>query len=80
MAEKFEVKKHTFVPKHEKVSEDEKNKILEKYGIGFKHLPKILANDPAVSELNVKQGDVVKITRKSPTAKQVAVYRGVVNE
>lgn len=80
MPEKFDVRNHVFVPEHIKLNQEEKNQVLEKFGVSVKHLPKILSSDPGLAHLNVKQGDVIKIVRKSPTAGQTEFYRGVVNE
>lgn len=74
----FDVTKHELVPKHEILSEEEKTKLLKKYGITIKELPRILASDPAIKSLNPKIGDVVKITRKSKTAGESVYYRVVV--
>jgi DNA-directed RNA polymerase subunit H len=80
MAKKsFEVKKHVLVPEHSLVSEREKKKILEKYKISVFDLPQIKKNDSAIKDLDVKSGDVIKITRKSPTAGESIFYRCVVN-
>ena len=68
------------VPKHTKLSETEKIKLLEKHAITVKELPKINVDDPAIASLNLKAGDVVKIERKSPTAGTTVYYRGVINE
>lgn len=76
---KFKVEKHVLIPVHKKVSELEKKKILEKYNITFKELPNILADDASIADLDAKEGDVIKIIRKSPTAGEVVFYRGVVN-
>ncbi len=66
------------VPKHEILSEEEKKKLLERLGIKEKELPKILESDPAVRALGAKKGDVIRITRKSPTAGEYYYYRLVV--
>ena len=42
-------------------------------------LPKIKKDDLAIAHLGAKQGDVIKIIRKSSTAGEVFFYRGVVN-
>jgi len=68
---------HILVPKHEKISETEKKDLFEKYKISIKELPRISKNDAAIQHLDVKQGDVIRITRKSPTAKLSVYYRGV---
>ncbi|MBS3135587.1 DNA-directed RNA polymerase subunit H [Candidatus Woesearchaeota archaeon] len=75
----FDIKKHFLVPKHTKVSEKEKSEVLEKYHISVYDLPLIVKNDPAIKELDVKPGDVVKILRKSPTAGEAVFYRCVIN-
>ncbi|MBI4140840.1 DNA-directed RNA polymerase subunit H [Candidatus Woesearchaeota archaeon] len=76
--QKFDVNEHVIVPKHSKVGEKEKNEILEKYKITLKELPRIFADDPAVAELGVKEDDVVKIARNSPTAGETLFFRRVV--
>jgi DNA-directed RNA polymerase subunit H len=51
---------------------------LETYNITPDQLPRILANDPAVISTGAKPGQIVKIIRKSPTAKYATAYRLVV--
>jgi DNA-directed RNA polymerase subunit H (RpoH/RPB5) len=80
MAEQFDITKHMFVPEHIKLSPAEKDEILNNYGISFKHLPRISISDPAIANLSVKKGDVIKIVRKSKTAGEIIFYRGVENE
>ncbi len=71
--------KHVLVPKHLKVSEKEKEEILERYKVTIKEIPKILKDDPAIASLDLKSGDIVKIIRKSPTAGESVFYRVVSN-
>ena len=80
MKKTINVSKHILVPKHLKLSEKEKTNLLEKYDISIKQLPKILKNDPAIKDLNAKQGDIIKVIRQSPTAGEFIFYREVVNE
>ena len=70
---------HVLVPKHEILSEEEKEALLKKYGIKEKHLPKILTTDPVVKEIGAKPGDVLKITREFRGKKSV-YYRIVVEK
>jgi DNA-directed RNA polymerase subunit H len=74
----FNILKHVLVPEHSVLSEEEKKKLLEKYNISEKQLPKILANDPVVRKLGAKVGDVIKIIRKSPVAGECVYYRLVI--
>jgi len=71
------VNKHFLVPKHTKLSDSEKNKILEKLNVNVLSLPKILLDDPAIAKLEPKAGDVIKIERKSKTAGVTTYYRMV---
>ena len=75
---KFEVSKHELVPKHSKLSEKESKELFEKYAIVLQNLPRIFKSDPALQDLDVKEGDIVKIARKSPTAGETVFYRRVV--
>ena len=69
---------HVLVPKHEIVGEEERRALLEKYGIRPDQLPYILASDPASKEIGAQPGDIIKITRRSPTAGVSIYYRYVV--
>ena len=80
MKKSIDVSKHILVPKHVKLNEKEKTSLLEKYDINTKQLPKILKTDAAIKELGTKEGDVIKIVRKSPTAGESVFYRGVTND
>lgn len=71
---------HVLVPKHEKISEEQKQALLERYNITIKELPKIDINDPGIRHLDAQPGDIIKITRSSPTAGTTTFYRGVMNE
>ncbi len=79
MTEKFDVQKHILVPKHTKLSEEEKLKTLEQYNLSLTQLPKILIDDSAIQELDVNEGDIIKIERKSPTIGKSYFYRVVSN-
>lgn len=71
---------HQLVPEHKKLSEEKKTELLEYHKITTKQLPKILITDPAIKHLDVKENDVIEITRHSPTAGKTTFYRGVVSE
>lgn len=71
--------KHKLVPTHKILSDKEKEKILNKYNLTAIELPKILKSDPALEELSPKVGDVVEITRESPSAGTSVYYRVIIN-
>lgn len=75
----FEVDSHVFVPKHELLSETERKELMNRYVIAPGDLPKILITDPAIRHLSIKEGDIIKITRPSPTAGTAHFFRVVVN-
>ena len=79
MKKKFKVDKHILIPKHSVLTDAQKEKILQKYNISIKELPKILKTDPAIISLSAKLGDVIKITRNSATASEAIFYRVIVD-
>ena len=78
-SEKYDVAKHNLVPKHTKLTEEEAQKVLDKYNVTPRQLPKILKNDPTIKDLDLKPGDVIEIDRKSPTVEKTKFYRVVAN-
>ena len=70
---------HVLTPLHEKLSEDEIDHILKTYNLTKAQLPAISLSDPAVKHVDVQSGDVVKITRDSPTSGVTYFYRMVIN-
>jgi DNA-directed RNA polymerase subunit H (RpoH/RPB5) len=74
----FNISTHVMVPKHKLIdSTDEQiNGILQKLNIKSRaQLPVILKSDPMAKFLNAKPGDMVEITRYSPTSGQHIFYR-----
>lgn len=77
----FDLKKileHEMVPKHEILSKKESEELLKKYGIAQEQLPKISEDDPVVQIVKAKRGNILKITRRSPTAGEAIYFRLVV--
>ena len=56
---------HVLQPKHSKLKPEEASKIFEKFNITKEQLPRIRQSDPAIADLGIKKGDVVKVTRKN---------------
>lgn len=73
----FNITKHQLVPKHEVITDKIViDGILEKYKLKNKYqLPIILKTDPVARYYGMKNGDIVKITRRSETAGEYIMYR-----
>lgn len=76
---KFAVQDHDLVPPHFILSAEEANQVLMEYGIEARQLPKIHVSDPVIKEIGANVGDIIKILRISPTAKQSVFYRLVID-
>jgi DNA-directed RNA polymerase subunit H len=79
MPKEYDVSKHVLVPKHSKLSDKEKKELFEKYVADLRDLPRIYKDDLGIENLDAKEGDIIKITRKSPTAGESIFYRRVVS-
>ena len=75
----YDIFVHGFVPVHELLSKKEAEELMEEFHIRPHQLPYIKTSDPAAQDLGAKMGDILQITRKSPTAGEVIVYRYVVD-
>ena len=80
MEKEYDILKHEIVPEHVILEEKEKKELLAKLKITTINLPKILTNDPVVKTIGAKEGDVLKIIRKSATAGTSIYYRIVVKK
>ena len=70
------ITKHFIVPKHEKISIMEANKLKNKLKINSIYkLPTLMTYDPVARYFNFKQGEVIKITRNSPSTGEHIMYR-----
>jgi len=58
---------------------EEGMQVLSDFDITAPQLPKIHVNDPAAKEIGAKVGDIIKIVRKSTTARQSIFYRLVID-
>jgi len=74
----WRVSNHELVPKHEIMSQDEIADLLKRYKVKIEQLPKLLVTDPVAKEIGAEVGDIVKVTRKSPTSRVSVAYRLVV--
>jgi len=74
----FDIFNHEFVPKHEILTSEEREKVLAKYRVKPYQLPRIKASDPAAKAIGARPGDMLRIIRESPTAGRYIAYRYVV--
>ena len=74
----IKISNHIYQPKHEIIPKNEAEEIMRKYNAKPGQLPYIMTSDKAIEDLDVRPGDVIKITRKSPTAGESVYYRYVV--
>lgn len=75
---KFNISKHSLVPKHRIIPANsaQVKMLFEKMFIkNESQLPVILRSDPMAKFLNAKKGDLIEITRYSPTSAQHTFYR-----
>ncbi|MBF11688.1 MAG: DNA-directed RNA polymerase subunit H [Flavobacteriaceae bacterium] len=72
----YNILKNKLVPKHEIIDENRKKEIAEEYNIvAESQWPEISRFDPAAMAIGLRPGQVVEITRKSPTALDTKYYR-----
>ncbi len=76
--EQTQLIEHEFIPKHELITEEATQSLLNDYSIKKGQLPKIEKSDPAIRHLEGKRGDVVKIIRASLTAGRAVYYRVII--
>ncbi len=74
----FRPLEHKMVPRHDIVDENELKQILIEYHIEKEQMPKIRESDPSARAIQARIGDVVRITRVSPTAGKAIFYRLVI--
>ena len=76
--QQLDIMQHELVPLHIIISDKEKEELFKKYNITPDQLPKILNTDPVSISIGAQPGQIVKIIRKSHTAKEAVAYRFVV--
>ena len=79
--QEYDATLHVLSPKHEKLSDVEITELLKTFNVEYAKLPKISLSDPSIENLEeVKLGDVIKITRPSPTSGTTTYYRMVIEQ
>ncbi len=74
----LDVRKHVHVPKHEILSAEQAKEVLGQFKVTPNQLPLIKVSDPVAKAIGAKPGQILRITRDSPTAGKAIVYRHTV--
>ena len=68
---------HDLVPKHIILTKEEKKNVLQQFNLTLSQLPKLSNTDVIARYYNMKNGDLIKIIRTSPSAGKCITYRAV---
>ncbi|RZC77547.1 hypothetical protein C5167_001709 [Papaver somniferum] len=71
------ITKHVLMPKHEILTPEEKKKLLAKYNLDDKQLPRMLVTDAFARYYGLEKGQVVKVTFDSDITSSHVTYRCV---
>nr|XP_027068831.1 DNA-directed RNA polymerase V subunit 5A-like isoform X1 [Coffea arabica] len=71
------VTKHVLKPKHQLLTEEEKQRLLEKYNIEDKQLPRMLQKDAIARYYGLEKGQVLKVTYNNEITETHVTYRCV---
>lgn len=69
------ISKHSMVPKHIILNDDEINEVCDKYNITRKNMNHILIQDPMAKFLGLRLGQVVKVNSCNPIVGNTVSYR-----
>ncbi|GKV41695.1 hypothetical protein SLEP1_g49194 [Rubroshorea leprosula] len=71
------ITKHVLKPKHQVLTEEEKQRLLKKYSIDEKQLPRLLKKDAIARYYGLEKGQVVKVTYSGEITGSYVTYRCV---
>jgi DNA-directed RNA polymerase subunit H (RpoH/RPB5) len=73
-----DITEHDLVPKHQVLTKDEGENVMESYRARKRDMPLIRSNEPVAKYYNMKPGEIVKIFRPSPLTGESVAYRLVI--
>lgn len=71
------ITKHVLKPKHHVLTDREKHKLLKKYNVEEKQLPRMSATDAVARYYGLRRGQVVKVTYSGEITQSHVTYRCV---
>lgn len=73
----IDVTEHVLVPRHELLSEEEKQQVLKELMIGESQAPRMPHSDPVAKYFGARKRQMFRVYRKSPTCGESIAYRVV---
>lgn len=73
-----DITEHILVPKHEVLTKDEGENVLESYRARKRDMPLIRTNEDVAKYYNMKPGEITRIYRPSPLTCEAIAYRLVI--
>ena len=74
----FDITEHMLVPKHEVLTKEEGENVLESYRARKRDMPLIRTNEDVAKYYNMKPGEITRIYRPSPLTCEAVAYRLVI--
>lgn len=75
----YNVMQHALQPRFERMTREETERMFADHGLtaatAMRQLPRILGDDKVARYMGLRHGDVVRITRSSPTAGEVVLFK-----
>ncbi|KAJ0043878.1 hypothetical protein Pint_18197 [Pistacia integerrima] len=71
------ITKHVLKPNHQVLTDQEKDRVLKKYSIEEKQLPRMLKKDAIARYYGLERGQVVKVTYSGEITESHVTYRCV---
>ncbi|XP_038980618.1 DNA-directed RNA polymerase V subunit 5A-like isoform X2 [Phoenix dactylifera] len=69
------ITKHVLKPRHDVLTEEEKQKLLKKYNVEDSQLPRMLETDAVARYYGLQKGQVVKVTYDGELTRSHVTYR-----
>ncbi|KAK1386761.1 hypothetical protein POM88_014939 [Heracleum sosnowskyi] len=71
------ITKHKMLPKHETLSAEEQQSLLNKLDVQPDQIPRMLVTDPIVKYYRLEKGQILKVTYDGPSTGAIVTYRCV---